>query len=137
MRYDGNEPGGTEETGREGCRPGNPPGYQGYPYRPLAASGAADGQRPSADERESLFFPQRGAGSQDLLQRRGPASDAPGGLPGAFIIGLLNQQSRPRQKFRLDNLNDFCYTGSGSNQNSSVKTLSDRSGFCRNTRLGG
>ena len=83
-------------------------------------------------ERESLF-----SGSQDLLQRRGPASDAPGGLPGALIIGLLNQQSRPRQKFRLDNLNDFCYTGNGSNQNSSVKTLSDRSGFCRNTRLGG
>ena len=91
-----------------------------------------DPSLPPADERESLF-----SGSQDLLQRRGPASDAPGGLPGALIIGLLNQQSRPRQKFRLDNLNDFCYTGNGSNQNSSVKTLSDRSGFCRNTRLGG
>lgn len=86
MRYDGNEPGGTEEAGREGCGPGDPSGYQRHPYRPLAASRAADGQRPPADERKPLFLPQRGAGGQDLLQGGGPPPDDPGGLPGAPVV---------------------------------------------------
>ena len=42
-------------------------------------------QRPPADERESLLFPQREPDRQDLFSRRGPAANSSGELPGDIV----------------------------------------------------